>query len=117
MRTNSEMINPWSKEALLQKYSIRQTSKASLLEGVRHSMNHKLIEKNLHTIRSYHDKASSLNQNNKNGTLTGRGTQQSPTPPMVYQSTTSLNNKQLAHSLAALNAMQQNKHTSMMETG
>ena len=74
----------------MQKYSIRQTSKVSLLESVRHSLNHNLIEKNLQTIRSYHEKASSLNQNNKN--FTGRGTQQSPTPPLVYQSTTSLNN-------------------------
>ena len=64
LRTNSEMINPWSKEALLQKYSIRQSSKASLLNSVRNSL--QCITKNeksnhhLNTIRSYHEKASSL---------------------------------------------------------
>lgn len=59
LRNNSEMLHPWSKEALLQKYSIRRNSKASLAEPDAHrkakdnTMSLNLIDRlNLHTIKS-----------------------------------------------------------------
>ena len=97
VRTNSEMINPWSKEALLQKYSIRQSSKASLLNSVRNSLQciTKVEKSNHHlnTIRSYHEKASSLH---------ARGTTGVQSPPVAHGSGMSPKNGGGAHHTSKL---------------
>ena len=65
------MQQPWTKEALLQKYSVRQSSKASLqkLAKVQHmrkrtypgnAMMNLIDRLNLQTIKSYNDVNSSL---------------------------------------------------------
>ena len=71
-RINSEMIHPWSKAALLQKYSVRQSSKASLMDSAERRKelqqpSQSPKRKTLNTIRSYHEVASSMKRRASDG--------------------------------------------------